>query len=178
MWKIGAILAILAFLCAACEKKEENPEYSGEISLSSEILPSGPSYIFYGFSFETGKISTYSLTGGAMPDLAVVHVELEDSVNIDLQGSDDREHFFLNGVFTGPQEAENFFNHYTEVTATSFQPIAYNIKENQVWTVQTTGKKFAKIWIREITVMEGGQSFYAVLLIRYVYQPDGTRIFP
>ena len=171
------MLAAILLLGESCEKKDENPRYSGEIILSSEILVSGQDYVFYGFSFETGKISTYSLTSSTMPDLAAIHVELEDSVNVDLIGSEDLEAFYKNGIFTGAAEAEMYFNGYNEVIATDFQPIAYYIKENQVWTVQTAANCFAKIWIREISVKQGGQSMYADIRMQYQYQPDGSRVF-
>jgi hypothetical protein len=177
MGKYLLLLSAIVLIAISCDKKEEEPEYSGEIILSSEILQSGQSYVFYGFSFESGKISTYSLTSSVLPDLAAVHVELVDSVNIDLLGSDDQEAFYKNGIFPGSTEAEAYFNSYSEVIATSFQPIAYYIRENQVWTVQTDKNHFAKIWIKEISVKQTGQEKYADIRIQYQYQPDGSRIF-
>jgi hypothetical protein len=177
MGKYLLLILTITVIAIACKKKEEEPEYSGEIILSSEILQSGQDYVFYGFSFESGKISTYSLTSSELPDLAAIHVELVDSVNIDLLGSDDQEAFYKNGIFPGPAEAEAYFNSYSEVIATTFQPIAYYIKENQVWTVQTAKNHFAKIWIKEISVKQTGQEHYAELRIQYQYQPDGSRVF-
>ncbi|MFC2115451.1 hypothetical protein ACFLTU_03200 [Bacteroidota bacterium] len=177
MRKIGILLAVLVLVCSSCAKKEEVPQYKGEIILSSELLLSGQSYVFYGFSFQTGQISTYSLTSSVKPDLAIINVELEDSVNLDMTGSDDQEAFSENGIFSTAGLAEIFFNNYTEVPSLDFQPIAHNIKTNQIWTIQTASKHFAKIWIREITVLPGTVSDYADIRIQYQYQPDGSRIF-
>lgn len=171
------MLSLVVVLCFSCKEKDEGPRYSGEILLSSEILQSGQDYIFYGFSFETGKISTYSLTSSVMPDLALIHVELEDSVNVDLMSSNEQDAFYKNGIFSTAGEAEAYFNNYTEVIATSFQPIAYYIKKNQVWTVQTDSKRFAKIWIKDISVLTGSQSDYAEVRMQFQYQPDGSRTF-
>ncbi len=177
MRTLVAVMLGLLLCFSSCKEKEEEPRYSGEILLSSEILQSGQDYIFYGYSFQTGRISTYSLTSSVLPDLAVNHLELHDSINVDLLSSNDEDAFYKNGTFATAEEAEAYFNNYTEVIATNFQPIAYNIKNNQVWTVHTLSKHFAKIWIKDITVRTGSQSDYAELRIRYQYQPDGSRIF-
>jgi hypothetical protein len=177
MRKIIVLLALIGAICVSCKENEEEPQYSGEIILSSERLQSGTGWDFYGFSFETGRISVFTITSSVFPDLAVEDVELIDSVNIDLRSSNDVDAFYMNGTFSSAAEAETYYNNYNEVTATQFVPIAYNIKKNQVWTVQTLSKRFAKIWIKEITVEMGGQSEYAKVTFNYHYQPDGTRIF-
>ena len=176
MRKVGVLLAGLLLICFSCKKQDEVPQYSGEILLSSEILQSGQNYVFYGFSFESGKISTYSLTD-APPDLAAIHVILGENMTVDLSSSDDVEAFHKNNNFSTAAEAEAFFINYGEVLTTDFQPLAQTIKENQVWTVQTAKKNFAKIWIKEITVQTGSTSDFAVIKIQYQYQPDGSRTF-
>jgi hypothetical protein len=177
MRKTGILLACIVLACLSCKKKEEEPKYSGEILLSSELLQSGQDYVFYGFSFEAGKISTYSITSSLMPDLAAIHVILGENITVDLSSSNDVDAFYKNGIFSTPEEAEAYFNNYTEVITHEFQPLAQNIKENQVWTVQTAGKRFAKIWIMEITYQSGSLSDFATVRIRYHYQPDGSRTF-
>ena len=177
MRKIGILLATMVLICTSCDKTDGDPKFSGEIILSSEILQSGQDYAFYGFSFETGKISIYSLTGSATPDLALTHVELQDSVNIVITSSNDLDAFYKNGIFSNATEAEAYFNNYTEVITSDFQAIARNIKENQVWTVQTVSKRFAKIRIKEITVNTGSLTDYVDIRMQYQYQPDGSRIF-
>ena len=176
MRKIGVLTVGLVLICISCRKQEKVPQYSGEILLSSEILQSGQSYVFYGFSFETGEISTYSLTD-APPDLAAIHVILGETMTIDLSSSDDEDAFYKNGNFSTSTEAEVYFTNYGEVLTTDFQPLAQTIQENQVWTVQTAKKKFGKIWIKEITFQTGSTSDFADIRIQYQYQPDGSRTF-
>ncbi len=177
MRKIGVLLAVMIWVCISCDKKDEGPQYSGEIILSSEILQSGQNYVFYGFSFETGKISTYSLTSSVMPDLAAIHVILGDNITVDLASSNELDAFHENGIFASATEAEEYFNNYTEVITSDFQALAQNIKENQVWTVQTASKRFAKIRIREITAKKGSLSDFIDIRMQYQYQPDGSRTF-
>ena len=176
MRKISVLMAGLVVICFSCKKEDKDPQYSGEIVLSSEILQSGQNYVFYGFSFETGEISTYSLTD-APPDLAAIHVILGENMTVDLSSSDDQDAFHKNSNFSTSTEAEVYFTNYGEVLATDFQPLAHSIKENQVWTVQTAKNNFAKIWIREITVKTGSTSDFAEIRIQYQYQPDGSRTF-
>ena len=177
MRKIGVLLAVMIWVCISCDKKDEDPQYSGEIILSSELLQSGQSYVFYGFSFETGKILTYSLTSSVMPDLAAIHVILGDDITVDLASSNELDAFYMNGIFSSAADAEAYFNNYTEVITSDFQALARKVKENQVWTVQTVNKRFAKIWIREITAKTGSLSDYIDIRMQYQYQPDGSRTF-
>jgi hypothetical protein len=177
MEKIGVLLAVLLVVCISCKKNEEKPQYQGEIVLSSELLQSGQDYIFYGFSFETGKISTYSLTGGALPDLAAIHVIMGETITVDLSSSNDKDAFYKNGNFSSAAEAQAYYDSYSEVIASEFQPLALNIRENQVWTVKTAAKKYAKIWIKELTIQTGALSDFANVRIQYNYQPDGSKTF-
>ncbi len=176
MKKIGIALLLFALICASCDEKTEEPQYSGTIQLSSELLVSGQDYVFYGFSFESAEISLYSLTSPTLPDLAAVHL-LGDTITADLVSSNDMDAFHKSGTFQNAAEAEAYFNNYTEVISSDFQPLAYSVKENQVWTVQTASKKFAKIWIKEIIFQKGSISDFVELKIQYEYQPDGSRTF-
>ena len=177
MRKISVVFAVLIWVCFSCEKKED-PKYSGEIILSSELLQSGQSYSYYGFTFEDGQIKVYPPNSSVQPDLAAIHIIFNQDISVTLQSSNQIDAFYKNGEFQSAGEAETFFNGYTEVTANNFQSQGDNIKINQVWTVQTASDKFAKIWIKDIQVKTGPLSDYVELTIKYQYQPDGTRTFP
>ncbi len=177
MRKIGVLLAVMVWFCTSCDKKDVDPQYSGEIILSSELLQSGQNYVFYGFLFETGKISTYSLSSSTLPDLAAIHLIFGDNISVDLTSSNDQDAFYNNVNFSTAEEAEKYFNNYNEVNAGDFQPIAHNIKENQIWTVQTSSKHFAKNWIKEVNITVGNLSDYIDVRMQNHYQPDGSRIF-
>jgi hypothetical protein len=175
MRKISAVLVILIGICYSCEKKED-PKYSGEIILSSELLQSGQSYSYYGFTFEDGMITMYPPNSSVQPDLAAIYNNFNQDVT--LQSSNQIDAFYKNGDFQSASEAEAFFYGYAEVTANNFQSQGDNIKINQVWTVQTASDKFAKIWIKNIQIKTGSLSDYVELTIKYQYQPDGTKTFP
>ena len=177
MRKISAVLVILVGICYSCEKKKD-PKYSGEIILSSELLQSGQSYSYYGFTFEDGQITVYPPNSSVQPDLAAIHVIFNQDIAVTLQSSNQIDAFYKNGDFQSAGEAEAFFNGYTEVTANDFQSQGDNIEINQVWTVQTASDKFAKIWIKDIQLKTGTLSDFVELTIKYQYQPDGTKTFP
>jgi hypothetical protein len=175
MRKISVVLVGLVLLSSSCKKKEEAPQYSGEIQLSSEILQSDEPH-FYGFSFETGNISLYTLSD-ALADLTAIHLIFGENFSVDLYGSDEMEAFHKNGLFSTAAEAETFYTNYKEVLAQEFIFSATDIKENEIWTVQTGKKHFAKIWIKEVTWQTGSHSDFAIIRIQYEYQPDGSRTF-
>jgi len=174
MRKISAVLLILIGICYSCEKKED-PKYSGEILLSSELVADDPSWSFYGFTFEDGQIKLYPAASSTRPDLSVTYNNFNQTVG--LESSDLDEAFYKNGDFASAGAAEDFFNGYLEVTTSSFEALADPVEVNQVWTVQTASKKFAKIWIKNSQFNTGTQNDYVELTIRYQYQPDGTKTF-
>ena len=175
MRRISAVLAILIGICYSCEKKED-PQYSGEIILSSELLQSDPSWSYYGFTFEDGQIKLYPAVGSVRPDLSVTYNDFNQIIS--LEGSDLDGAFYMNGSFTDAGAAEAYFNSYGEVIATDLQPLASEVEVNQIWTVRTAGKKFAKIWIKDKQLKTGTHSDFVELTIKYQYQPDGTKTFP
>jgi hypothetical protein len=175
MRKIGAVLIILIGICYSCEKKED-PKYSGEFILSSELLADDPSWSFYGFTFEDGQIKLYPAASSIRPDLSVTYNDFNQQVS--LESSDLDEAFYKNGDFGNAGAAENFFNNYLEITANNFKALADMVEVNQVWTVRTSSKKFAKIWIKDSQFNTGTQSDFVKLTIKYQYQPDGTKTFP
>jgi hypothetical protein len=176
MRKIGIVLGVMVWLCFSCEKKED-PQYSGEILLSSEKLQSGQVYSYYGFTFDDGKISIYSAGASVTADLYVISFEFNQVVEITLQSSNVIDAFHNVGDFQSAAEAESFYNSYTEVTVDHFLPQALNVGVNQVWTVQTTSDTFAKIWIKDIQHKTGALGDFVELTIEYQYQPDGSKTF-
>ncbi len=178
MRKISAVLVILTGICFACEKKED-PKYSGEIILSSELMLSDQLHSYYGFNFEDGTdIHLFAAQQYSTRSVAI-HIIFQQNVGVTLQSSNQDDAFHKNGDFATAADAETFFNSYSEVTAQGFQGLADNVEVNQVWTIKTAANKYAKIWIKDIQLKTGGAlSDYVELTIRYQYQPDGTKTFP
>jgi len=166
---------MLIGICYSCEKKED-PKYSGEILLSSELIQSGQTYSYYGFTFEDATIKVYAPSSGAQPDLASVYNDF--SQDVILQSSNQIDAFLRNGDFASADEAETYFNSYSEVTAQGFQAQAENVEVNQVWTIKTAADKYAKLWIKDMELKSNALADFVELTIKYQYQPDGTKTFP
>jgi hypothetical protein len=177
MRKISVVLLVLVSICFSCEK-EEDPQNSGEIILSSEKLQSGQVYSYYGFTFDDGKIAIYSAGTSITADLYVISFEFNQVVEITLQSSNQIDAFNNEGTFQSATEAESYYNSYTEVTTDHFLPQALGVDVNQVWTIQTVSDTYAKIWIKDIQHKTGTLGDFVELTIQYHYQPDGTKSFP
>lgn len=180
MKKKGIILicCCLVFL-TGCEKNDGNIKYEGEAVFTSERMPSGETYLVYGFSFEKGENVPFTLTTSPVPDILVTNITDVDNkiIGAVLNCPGNENAFHLNGSLSSAGEAESFFDSYLEVVDSIFTPLAENITGNQVWTIQTDSKKFAKILIRELIIKTSPVSEYVEIKVRYKYQPDGSRSF-
>ncbi len=164
-----------------CEKDDGRVEYIGEKVFSSEKILTGEFYIIYGYSFEKGDFLPFPSAGGTLPDIVVID-NTDNNNNIIgavLSSPDNQEAFHLNGLFNTAETAGSFFNSYEEVTDSVFTELAENITHNQVWTVQTTANKYAKLIIKEVVVRQDkpAASDYIEVRVGYHYQPDGSRSF-
>jgi hypothetical protein len=176
------ILILLPILISggSCKKEEDNVKYKGETIFSSEKIQNGDIYIVYGFSFEQGKDIPYTLTGGSPPDIIVSNVTdvLNNITGAVLNSPDNDKAFYLNRIEASYAEVKNWFDNYSEVTVTDFNPLADSVELYQVWTIQTAAGKFAKILIKDIEIITGSSvQDYIEVTVDYEYQPDGTRIF-
>ena len=174
------ILLPVFIITGSCNDDEEVIEYQGEIVLSSEKIQNGDIYIVYGFSFEKGEDVPYTLTGGSPPDIIVSNLTdvLNNITGAVLNSPDNIEAFYLNMTGTSYTEAKDWFDSYHEVTATDFEALSDSVELYQVWTMQTTAGKFAKLLIKQIDIITGSPvQDYIEITVDYEYQPDGSRIF-
>lgn len=173
-------LLSLMILTISCDEEDEQIEYQGEMILSSEKIQNGDIYIVYGFSFEKGENVSYTLTGGSPPDLIASNLtDVQNNITgAVLNSPDNIEAFYLNLAGTSYTEAKAWYDSYQEVTATDFEAISDSIELYQVWTVQTTAGKFAKLLIKEIEIFTDSPiQDYIELTVDYEYQQDGSRTF-
>jgi hypothetical protein len=177
------ILLLILIFIGSCKDDEETIKYKGVTVLSSEKkIQSNDIYIVYGFSFEKGKSVPYTLTGGSPPDIIVSNLtDVKNKITgAVLNSPDNIEAFYLNLTGTSYTEAKEWYDNYSEVTATDFKAISDSVELYQVWTVQTTAGKFAKLLIQKIDIIEAlppTPDDYIEITVDYEYQPDGSRIF-
>ena len=176
----GIILVTCLLAFTGCEKDDKEIKYEGEAVFTSRRTISGDTYLSYGFSFEKGDNIPFTLSGGSVPDILVTNIT-DVSNNITgavLNSPGNEEAFSLTGSFGTIGEAESFFSSYHEVVDSVFHPLTENMIVNQVWTIHTKSKKYAKILIREINFRKDIQvSDYVEIKVRYKYQPNGSRLF-
>jgi hypothetical protein len=176
------ILILLPILIAggSCDNEEDKVKYKGETIFSSEKIQNGDIYIVYGFSFEKGENIPYTLISGSPPDIIVSNLtDVQNNITgAVLNSPDNEEAFSLNKIDDNYAEAKEWFDSYSEVTVTDFIPLVDSVELYQVWTIQTTAGKFAKILIKDIEIITNSSvQDYIEITVDYEYQPDGTRIF-
>jgi len=178
------ILLPLLFTGGSCDHEEATVKYEGETVISSQIIQKDVNmYIVYGFSFEKGENIPYYLTSSSPPDIIVT--KLADFLNDSITGAvlnspENEEAFYLNRTDRSYSEAKEWFDNYSEVTATDFIPLADSVELYQIWTIQTSAGKFAKLLIKKIEIIRnnpGSVQDYVDITIDYEYQPDGSRTF-
>jgi hypothetical protein len=172
-------LLISCILLTSCKKDEDKPRYEGEVVLTSEKVKQGDDYNTLGFSFEKGDNVPYPYTTDVVPDLVVTHfIDLNQNLIVTFTSPNNQEAFFLNETAGTAVEAKSWYDSYLEVTATGFITLADSVTINQIWTVQTISKKYAKLLIKEIKLLNDSPvAEYVEVKVDYKYQPDGSRIF-
>lgn len=173
------IYIVFLFLLFSCSKDDSKPSTSGEITLTSQIIGDETSYHVEGFSFETAKLVSYSLTSSTVPDILI-----EKNINTqgeviggNLTSPKNETAFYKAGEFNSLTEAETYFNELISFTASAFTPTVENIKPFQVFIFQSRGNKYAKILIKSVEILEGTPTKNAKVTIQWAYQPNGEKAF-
>jgi hypothetical protein len=179
MKKIFYYLMISVAFITSCSKDGNEPDYEGEIILSSEKVKMGEIYNTVGFSFEKGKNVPYPITTDVIPDLVMTHlIDLDDNVIVTFTSPKNQEAFYLNQTFSSADEAKTWFDNYAEAPESVYLPLADSVQINQVWTIRTIDKKYAKLLIKKIVLMtDNPVADYVNVTVDYQYQPDGSRLF-
>src|SRR4030042_3059652 len=180
-YKSVLFLLLVLIIGGSCNNNEETVKYKGVTILSSEKkLQNGDIYIVYCCSFEQGENIPYTLISGSPPDIIVSNLtDVQNNITgAVLNSPDNEEAFSLNRIDDNYAEAKEWFDSYSEVTVTDFNPLVDSVELYQVWTIQTAAGKFAKILIKDIEIITNSSvQDYLEITVDYEYQPDGTRIF-
>jgi len=172
------LLLIPAILLTGC-KKEEEPVYSGIMTIDN-VLSKDPPYYGYGFSVPTGKkVSTLD------SPLDVITILEDHDVNYNVRKiffscSNYKDAFYKYGSYADAPAAELAFDNLTTFLLPSWKELGDSVKSNQIWLFRTDEDKYAKIRvISTFTEKRPDMVFpYAECTFEWVYQPDGTQNFP
>ena len=171
-------LLMLAMTTPGCKKTTE-PKVSGEVTINSKLYGTGPYYII-GYSFSKGALVESG--SNPEPDITILAQTSPDNTSIDwvyLSTDNFQNSFSLNASFDNSVTAEDFFNNYLTVPDTiGYTGIAKDIKPYQVWTFRTREQKYVKLLILKVVAEIRDGEPYAETTFRYVYQSDGTKVFP
>lgn len=167
---------VAGILLTACSKEPTIPT-EGEIVLNSKLFGTGP-YYPYGFLFsQAKKVSTLS---SPPPDITVIaETDLAGNVTgASISTTGFLNSFHLVGGFQNLQEAETAFNNLKEVTTPVWIAMAQNIEPFQVYLFRTRNDTYAKFMIMELIVEKRDNLPFAEVRIKWMYQPNGSNIFP
>jgi hypothetical protein len=179
MKRVFIFSVLLLFAFSGCEK-EENPDTSGEATLTSDRFLEGSTYSIYGFSFEQGEVIKYNPAGdGIIPDFFIMPVtEAGGQVTGALFDSPNQnKSFSLTAEFSDSSLALQYFEQYKNVIDSNYVFLADPLNENQVWTFCTAANKFGKILIKEVKAFVKDTKDYAETTFLWEYQPDGSLEF-
>ncbi len=176
MKKLIPGIAVLLLLLTGCEGGKDKP-LSGTVTVTSELFGTGP-YYSLGFSFAPAeKVST--LVNPA-PDLSVEDGVLSGSTDVVpfLSANTLRPSFGLKGEYASESEAITAFNALKDAGTPAWSDMGAPLKANQVWVIRTGDTKYAKILTTAVIIEQTGDGPVARCTFRWVYQPDGSTVFP
>jgi hypothetical protein len=178
MRRVFPIILIILVTISGC-KKDKTPPDAGTITIDNELSGSGP-YYAYGFSVPAGvKVSTLDAP------LNVITILEDHDINMVVRklffGCENFENSFSKyGEYADGTAAKTAFDLLKTFTVQTWAATGDSVKPDQVWLFRTSDEKYAKIRvISTFTEIRAGMPFpYAECTFEWVYQPDGTKIFP
>ncbi|MBP8960001.1 MAG: hypothetical protein KBG40_06195 [Bacteroidales bacterium] len=173
------VILILLFAIASC-KKEPEPVYSGIVTIDNKRAGTEPTYYLMGFHVPTGR---------KIPDVNnqrdIISVLSDYDANfkpkkIYFITNNLKNSFFRYGQYNDIEEAKIAFDSLTNFSEPQWTETGDSVTINQIWLYRTSDQKYAKLRIIS-TVLEKRddmQDPYAQCTFEWVFQPDGTNIFP
>ena len=153
---------------------------SGETTITSKVVD----FKSKGFSFQLGGLIDYPNSRNIMPDmLLLVHINSENIISgVFFSPPNNQPSFRLLAQINDADSARNYFSELSELPDTTYNLLALTLKENQIWAVKTYDERYAKILIINTeayldSTMHDSPTPYGEALIKWAYQPNGSRIF-
>jgi hypothetical protein len=172
MKRIVLLFVALFSILPGCSKKESTPA-SGIDTIDNTLYGTGP-YYANGFIFNQAKKA--STLDNPAPDITIDNDGT--LLNLILQTNNYKESFYKVGEYADASIAEQQFISLTSYIVPQWVAWGYQIKPNQIWLFRTSNEHYAKIRIIS-TISEIRNSLnYAGCTFQWVYQPDGSSIFP
>jgi len=176
MKKLIPGIIVLLLLHSGCEGGKDKP-LSGTVTVTSELFGTGPYYSF-GFSFALAeKVTTLSTPA---PDVSVEAAVIPgNSAFVPILSANTlRPSFGFKGEYASENEAIAVFNALTDAGIPSWSDMGEPLKANQIWVIRTGDTKYAKIRTTAVSLEMTGDGPVARCTFQWVYQPDGSTVFP
>lgn len=174
---IPALAVIL--LLAGCGKDDQKT--SGTITLTNDLFGTSL-YYSMGLSFnDAGAISSLTVPG---PDVFVEAGSLAEGNPVEpfLSSNTLEPSFAFMGEYVTESEAVDAFEALTDASTLSsvmsFIDLCVPLRNNQIWVVRTRDLKYAKIRIIEVVLNTTPNPDFASCRLEWVWQPDGSAVFP
>jgi hypothetical protein len=177
MRRVYLILFIVLFSVSGCKK--DKTTNSGTVTINNELSGSGPYYAM-GFSVKTGtKVSTLEGPLDVITILGATDINME--VRKFLFSCENFENsFWKYGDYNDATSAKTAFDNIKTFSAATWTATGDSVVPNQIWLFRTSDTRYAKLRvISTFTEKRTGMPFpYCEAMFEWVYQPDGTQIFP
>lgn len=164
------------FIFGGC-KKNDSVRTSGTDTISTTTYQ-GTTYYLYGFSFSQGKLVTTE--ANPRPDLVIyVNTDNPNTPRLYFSVNNLKPSFWKAGEYSDESAAKTAFDNLKNVgPGLQWADFADPVKPNQVWIYRSQEDNYAKIrTISTVNETRNGTP-YGECNFEWVYQPDGSTIFP
>ena len=173
-------LSLIILLLASC-RKNSSDQYSGTVTINNKLNNPQSAPFIYGFSVPQGKlVSTLSDPLNVITVMADGDTASHVINQVFLSSTGYASSFFRFGQYGSAAAADEAFAGLKSFDTDTWVETADSVAANQIWLYRTADEKYAKIQITGVSssIRTDMAYPYGECTFKWVYQPDGTRIFP
>jgi len=170
----------LLIILQGCNKKG-NQQDSGTVTINNQLNNPQSAPFIYGFSVTEGKlVSTLSDPLNVITIMADGDTASHVIRQLYLSSSGLYNSFYKYGQYGSRTDADDVFNNLKSFDTDLWYETADSVLPNQIWIYRTSDEKYAKIEITATASQIRKDMAYPFgeCTFRWVYQPDGTKLFP